>query len=248
MIASASHHSRPSGFALVGRCSARRPRSSARSRPARRMPASSARRSRRRISPSCARPSRRAPAPANGSIFQASDGYAALYEGWRARRVGDPLTIVLVERTAASKSSGSKLDSKGSGSITPPTTGPLTLFNSTDVGASGNRGFNGHGHGRPGQFAVGRGLGDRRRSLSQRHDAGAGAEARDAQPRRRIRPDQGHRPHRRYRRATTASCRPASPMRRSPIPARATSPAPAGRAGSAASSPSSARSDGRLTI
>jgi len=40
--------------------------------------------------------------PATGSIFQAQDGYAALYEGWRARKVGDPLTIVLVERTAAS--------------------------------------------------------------------------------------------------------------------------------------------------
>ena len=86
-----------------------------------------------------------APAPANGSIFQASDGYAALYEGWRARRVGDPLTIVLVERTAASKSSGSKLDSKGSFGVTPPTTGPLKLFNSTDIGASGTRGFDGSG-------------------------------------------------------------------------------------------------------
>ncbi len=85
------------------------------------------------------------PVAANGSIFQASDGYAALYEGWRARRVGDPLTIVLVERTAASKSSGSKLDSKGSGSLTPPTTGPLALFNTTDATLSGSRGFNGAG-------------------------------------------------------------------------------------------------------
>ena len=47
-------------------------------------------------------------APANGAIFQVSSGYAALYEGWRARRVGDPLTIVLVERTAASKSANSQ--------------------------------------------------------------------------------------------------------------------------------------------
>ncbi len=85
------------------------------------------------------------PAPANGSIFQANDGYAALYEGWRARRVGDPLTIVLVERTAASKSSSSKLDSSGSGSITPPATGPLNLFNPSDVTLSGRRGFNGQG-------------------------------------------------------------------------------------------------------
>ncbi len=81
-----------------------------------------------------------------GSIFQTSDGYAALYEGWRARRVGDPLTIVLVERTAASKSAGSKLGSKGDFGLTPPTTGPLgSLLKSTDLGMSGSRNFNGSG-------------------------------------------------------------------------------------------------------
>ena len=85
------------------------------------------------------------PVVATGSIFQAQDGYAALYEGWRARKVGDPLTIVLVERTAASKSSGSKLDSNGSGTITPPTTGLLNLFNKTDATLSGGRTFNGTG-------------------------------------------------------------------------------------------------------
>ncbi|MEH3045745.1 flagellar basal body L-ring protein FlgH [Sphingomonas adhaesiva] len=82
---------------------------------------------------------------ANGSIFQVADGYAGLHEGWRARRVGDPLTIVLVERTAASKSASSKLDSKGSFGLTPPTTGPLSFLNPNDVGASGNRGFGGTG-------------------------------------------------------------------------------------------------------
>ena len=83
-------------------------------------------------------------APANGSIFQAADGYAALYEGWRARRVGDPLTIVLVERTAASKSANSKLGSKGDLGINPPTTGPLgSLLKSTDIGMGGSRNFNG---------------------------------------------------------------------------------------------------------
>ena len=90
-------------------------------------------------------PAAPAPVPANGSIFQVNDGYAALYEGWRARRVGDPLTIVLVERTAASKSSGSKLDSNGGASITPPTTGALNLFNKTDASISGGRNFNGAG-------------------------------------------------------------------------------------------------------
>jgi flagellar L-ring protein precursor FlgH len=85
------------------------------------------------------------PAPANGAIFQADAGYAALYEGWRARRVGDPLTIVLVERTAASKSSSSKLDSGGGFGLTPPATGPLALFKNSDVAVSGNRNFNGTG-------------------------------------------------------------------------------------------------------
>ncbi|WP_294237170.1 flagellar basal body L-ring protein FlgH [uncultured Sphingomonas sp.] len=81
-----------------------------------------------------------------GSIFQVSDGYAALYEGWRARRVGDPLTIVLVERTAASKSANSKLGSKGDLGLAPPTTGPLgSLLKSTDIGMSGSRNFNGSG-------------------------------------------------------------------------------------------------------
>ncbi len=86
-----------------------------------------------------------APAPANGSIFQASDGYAALYEGWRARRVGDPLSIVLVERTIASKSASSKLDSGGGASLTPPTTGALSLFSQTDASISGKRNFTGTG-------------------------------------------------------------------------------------------------------
>lgn len=88
---------------------------------------------------------RPAPAPANGAIFQASNGYAGLYEGARARAVGDPLTIVLVERTSASKSAGSKLDSGGGFGITPPTTGSLNLFNSTDASISGKRNFGGTG-------------------------------------------------------------------------------------------------------
>ena len=84
------------------------------------------------------------PAQANGAIFQAANGYAPLYEGWRAKRVGDPLTIVLVERTMASKSSSSKLDSNGNVAITPPSSGPLAF----DPGAAkvgGNRGFKGEG-------------------------------------------------------------------------------------------------------
>ncbi|KQT35137.1 flagellar biosynthesis protein FlgH [Sphingomonas sp. Leaf412] len=82
---------------------------------------------------------------ADGAIFHVADGYAALHEGWRARRVGDPLTIVLVERTAASKSAGSKLDSNGSFGITPPAVGPLNLFDPAAASASGRRGFTGTG-------------------------------------------------------------------------------------------------------
>lgn len=85
------------------------------------------------------------PPPANGSIFQVSDGYAALYEGARARRVGDPLTIVLVESTTASKSASSKLDSGGGLSLTPPSTGALSLFKPSDASASGTRNFTGTG-------------------------------------------------------------------------------------------------------
>lgn len=83
--------------------------------------------------------------PANGSIFQASQGYAALHEGTRARRVGDPLTIVLTERTSASKSAGSQLDSGGGFSITPPSTGALSLFKESDASISGKRNFKGTG-------------------------------------------------------------------------------------------------------
>ena len=87
-----------------------------------------------------------APPPvANGSIFQSADGYAALYEGTRAKRVGDPLTIVLVENTAASKSATSKLDSSCGFVITPTNTGALSLFKGSDASVSGNRNFNGGG-------------------------------------------------------------------------------------------------------
>ncbi len=85
------------------------------------------------------------PPPANGAIFQTSGGYAALYEGARARNVGDLLTIVLVERTAASKSSTSKLDSGGGFGLVPPSTGALSLFSKTDASVSGSRNFDGTG-------------------------------------------------------------------------------------------------------
>ena len=88
-----------------------------------------------------------APLPiANGSIFQANLGYAGLYEGTRARRVGDPVTIRLVESTSASKAVNSKSNKGGGASITPPTAGPLSFLNPNALNASSSSSFNGQGN------------------------------------------------------------------------------------------------------
>lgn len=81
--------------------------------------------------------------PANGSIFQGS--YVALTSGGRAGQVGDILTIQLVERTIAAKSNSAGTTRDGSIGLTPPTTGPLSLFNPSDVAAGGNQNFKGKG-------------------------------------------------------------------------------------------------------
>lgn len=85
------------------------------------------------------------PAVANGAIFQPAAGYAPLTSGSLASRVGDIITIVLVERTQASKSNSANTDRSGSISLTPPTTGPFSLFSPSDVAASGGQGFKGKG-------------------------------------------------------------------------------------------------------
>jgi flagellar L-ring protein precursor FlgH len=83
--------------------------------------------------------------PATGGIFQASNGYAALTSGNRAARIGDLLTVALVERTQAAKSNSASTDRTGGFGLNPPATGPLSLFNPSDVTASGNLNFNGSG-------------------------------------------------------------------------------------------------------
>jgi flagellar L-ring protein FlgH len=83
--------------------------------------------------------------PADGAIFHASAGYAPLTSGARAAQVGDILTILLVEKTQATKSNSASTDRSGSISLTPPTTGPLKFLKSTDVGASGGGKFDGKG-------------------------------------------------------------------------------------------------------
>ncbi len=85
-----------------------------------------------------------APLAANGAIF-AAGAYAPLTSGARASQVGDIVTIVLVERTSASKSSTAATDHSGSIGLTPPTTGPLSFFKPSDVNASGTQSFKGKG-------------------------------------------------------------------------------------------------------
>ena len=83
--------------------------------------------------------------PANGAIFQATSGYAPLTSGARASMVGDVLTITLVERTSATKSTSQTTDRNGSIGLTPPATGLFSLFNPSDIGASGTNAFKGQG-------------------------------------------------------------------------------------------------------
>lgn len=85
-----------------------------------------------------------APPAANGSIFNASAGYAPLVIGNRAQAVGDPLTILLVETTTTSKAAGSKTQRDGGFSLAPPTTGPFS-FNPEALNASGQSSFKGDG-------------------------------------------------------------------------------------------------------
>ncbi len=87
------------------------------------------------------------PPPAgSGAIFNASAGYAPLYNGNRARAVGDPITIQLVETTSTSKSAGSKTQRNGGASIIPPTAGPLGFLNPNALNASSQSSFNGQGN------------------------------------------------------------------------------------------------------
>ena len=85
-------------------------------------------------------------APANGSIFQVSAGYAPLHAGNRAARVGDPLTILLVESTTTAKTVTSKTNKSGEIGLTPPATGPLSFLSPEALKASGQLSFNGQGN------------------------------------------------------------------------------------------------------
>ncbi len=79
-----------------------------------------------------------------GAIF-ADGGYTPLTSGARASRVGDLVTIVLVERTSATKTNSASTARIGSVGIAPPTTGPLSVFSPSDVNMGGNQSFKGKG-------------------------------------------------------------------------------------------------------
>ncbi|WP_033074429.1 flagellar basal body L-ring protein FlgH [Sphingopyxis sp. MWB1] len=83
------------------------------------------------------------PPPANGAIFQGA--YTPLTSGGRAGQIGDILTIQLVERTMASKSNAAGTQRGGSVGLSPPSTGPLSLFNPSDIGMGGDQQFQGKG-------------------------------------------------------------------------------------------------------
>jgi flagellar L-ring protein FlgH len=79
-----------------------------------------------------------------GAIFPGAS-YVALTNGARAGAVGDILTIVLAERTQATKANSAQTARDGSIGLSPPTTGPLSFFKSSDIGAGGNNAFKGSG-------------------------------------------------------------------------------------------------------
>ena len=84
-------------------------------------------------------------APANGSIFQAAQGYAPLTSGMRAAAVGDLLTVVLVERMQAAKSALASTGRSGEIGLSPPIKGPLSLFTAEEFNLSGDSSFDGKG-------------------------------------------------------------------------------------------------------
>lgn len=83
-------------------------------------------------------------AVANGSIFQAGV-YAPLTSGSRATQVGDVLTILLVERLQAQKQNSAGTQRGGKFGLTPPATGPLSLFMPSDINMGGDQSFKGKG-------------------------------------------------------------------------------------------------------
>ncbi|MHA6205489.1 flagellar basal body L-ring protein FlgH [Dyella soli] len=88
-----------------------------------------------------------APAPTDGSIYHAEQGME-LFNDARAHRVGDILTIALVESTQASKKASTNTSKKDKANIAAPTLlGQSVTLNGkpVDISTSGDRSFGGSG-------------------------------------------------------------------------------------------------------
>lgn len=86
------------------------------------------------------------PQGAKGAIFQASQGYAGLVTGTRARKLGDMVTITLIENTSTSKSTSGTTDRSGSFALVPPMGSLFDFIDPDDLNASGDGSFNGGGN------------------------------------------------------------------------------------------------------
>jgi flagellar L-ring protein precursor FlgH len=87
-----------------------------------------------------------APVAANGSIYQAAQ-YRPLFEDYRARLVGDSITVQIVEKISATQKSTSSIDKSGklSASITAlPMVSPNS-FNRASAAGTSNNSFAGAG-------------------------------------------------------------------------------------------------------
>ena len=89
---------------------------------------------------------RPAPVANNGAIFQ-SGQYRPLFEDYRARLVGDTLTVAIVERVSASQKSNSTVDKKGNmeGAVTALPMFSLNSFNRASASGSSTNTFAGKG-------------------------------------------------------------------------------------------------------
>lgn len=85
-----------------------------------------------------------AAAPATGAIFQPTSGFTPLYNGLRASRVGDLVTVILTERTRTSKSASSNTKRDGGFSLSPPSAGPFS-FDPGVLNSGGQSSFKGQG-------------------------------------------------------------------------------------------------------
>ncbi len=98
--------------------------------------------------PMTARPPGHRDVPLNvGAIFQPDDPRLSLYEDRRAFYVGDTITIVIEEKTSASKKSSGNANRTGTTDLTIPTISgwPMKGLQGTDIQAGSAQKFSGSG-------------------------------------------------------------------------------------------------------